>query len=126
MAAAPGAAAAAAAAAIVAAAMAEAAEIDMMLLHCGFTDPQQRLDISRDGFVGYADMNILREKDISELAKAFADRTQANGRITFGLRRQNLLKSTIHWVQDFRRVSRTPTLNAITDVNDFRTKMQSW
>ncbi len=125
MAAAPGAAAAAAAAAIVAAAMAEAAEIDMILLYCGFTDPQQRLDISRDGFVGYADMNILREKDVSELAKAFADRTQANGRITFGLRRQNLLKSTIHWVQDFRRISRTPTLNAIADVEDFRAKIQT-
>jgi hypothetical protein len=125
MAAAQGAAAAAAAAAIVAAALAEAAEIEVMLLHCGFTDPQERLDISRDGFEGYSDMNSLREKDISELAKAFADRTQANGRITFGLRRQNLLKSTIHWVQDFRRISRSPTLDDITDVNNFRAKIQT-
>ena len=125
MAAAPGAAAAAAAAAIVAAALAEGADIDMTLLCCGFTDPLERIEISTDGFEGYSDMNILREKDISELAKAFADRTLANGRITFGLRRQNLLKSTIHWVQDFRRISRSPTLAAITDVNDFRAKIQT-
>ena len=69
MAAAAGAAAAAAAAAIVAAAAVEAAEIDLILLCCGFNIAQQRLDISRDGFVGYADINILREKDISDLAK---------------------------------------------------------
>jgi hypothetical protein len=125
MAAAAAAAALAAAAAIAAAAAVEAAEIDTILLYCGFLIPQQRLDISTDGFVGYSDMNILSEKDIGDLAKAFADRTVANGRITFGLRRQNLLKSTIHWVQDFRRISRTPTLVDVTDINDFKMKIQT-
>jgi hypothetical protein len=94
-------------------------------MYCDFNDAQQRLDISADGFVNYRDMSMLREKDISDLAKAFADRTVAAGRITFGLRRQNLLKSAIHWVQDFRRISRTPTLDDVTDVQDFRTKIQT-
>jgi hypothetical protein len=95
------------------------------MLCCGFLIPQQRLDVSTDGFVGYGDMNILSEKDVGDLAKAFADRTVANGRIAFGSRQQNLLKSTIHWVQDFRRIRRTPALDDVTDINDFKMKIQT-
>jgi hypothetical protein len=62
----------------------------------------------------------LQEKDIIHLAKGFSDRTIANGRINFGLRRTNLLKATVHWVHDFRRISREPTLDSINNVQEYR------
>jgi hypothetical protein len=117
-------AAAAVAAAAAAAAVAEAAEIDTILLYCGFPNQVQRQEIAIDGFVGYNDINSLTEKDISDLAKAFADRTPVARRINFGLRRQNLLKSTIHWVQDFRRISRTASLVGVVDAADFRDRIE--
>jgi hypothetical protein len=94
---------------------AEAAEIDTILEHCGFADQARRTDIAADGFESYDDVNTLTEKDIGSLAKGFAERTQVNGKINFGLRRTNLLKATIHWAQDFRRISRVPNLDDIAD-----------
>jgi hypothetical protein len=104
---------------------AEAAEIDMILAHCGFADPARRTDIAADGFESYDDVNALTEKDIGSLAKSFAERTTANGKIIFGLRRTNLLKATVHWAQDFRRISRLPNLDDIADQADFREALET-
>jgi hypothetical protein len=104
---------------------AEAVEIDTILEYCGFTDQARRADIAADGFESYDDVNTLTEKDIGSLAKGFAKRTTANGKITFGLRQTNLLKATIHWAQDFRRISRVPTLDNIADQAEFREALET-
>jgi hypothetical protein len=99
----------------------EQAAVLQILTYCGFTALQDRTNIADDGFESYADMLSLTEKDIGTLAKGFADRTVAQGRINFGLRRTNLLKATIHWAQDFRRISRAVTLDTATvDAAAFR------
>jgi hypothetical protein len=51
------------------------------LAHCGFNDPARRTDIAADGFESHDDVNALTEKDIGSLAKGFAERTTANGKI---------------------------------------------
>ncbi len=67
----------------------------------------------------------LSEKDVGNLAKGFAERTVANGKIIFGLRRTNLLKATVHWAQDFRRISRAPTLDGIGAMPDFKAAIET-
>jgi hypothetical protein len=96
------------------------ADIDTILTYCGFTLAATRANIAVDGFREYEDIMALNEKDISEMAKGFADRGNNNGRVVFGLRRTNLLKATVHWVQDFRRISREPNLDDINDLDDFK------
>ena len=54
------------------------------------------------------------------LAKGFSDRTVAAGKIRFGLIQTNLLKATIHWAQDFRRISQIPSLIGIINATKFR------
>ncbi len=104
---------------------AEAAEIDLILEHCGFADQARRADIAGDGFESYDDVNTLTEKDVGSLATGFAARTQTNGKIIFGLRRTNLLKATIHWAQDFRRISRVPNLDGVADQAEFRSALDT-
>ena len=60
---------------------AEAAEIDLILEHCGFADQARRDDIASDGFESCDDVNTLTEKDVGSLAKGFADRTQTKERL---------------------------------------------
>jgi hypothetical protein len=98
----------------------EATTISTILEYCGFTNAGDRTNIAQDGFESFDDILTLSEKDIGSLSKGFSERTVANGRINFGLRRTNYLKATIHWTQDFRRISREPTLDGIENINDFK------
>ncbi len=98
----------------------EEEELDTILGYCGFADQGERTSIASDGFESYDDIKALAIKDIGSLAKGFAERSVVNGRIIFGLKRTNLLKATVNWVQDFGRISREPNLDGIDDVDDFR------
>ena len=103
----------------------EAADIDMILQYCGFDNPGERDAIAEDGFESFLDILSLSEKDVSNLAKGFAERTAGDGRINFGLRRTNRLKATIHWAQDFRRISKEVTLDETADVAEFREQIET-
>jgi hypothetical protein len=95
-------------------------EIDTILMYCGFENPASRQAIAEDGFNSYQDIAGLDDKDVNSLADGFSSRTQANGKIIFGLSRTTRLKSTVHWVQDFIRISREPSLAGIGDEAAFR------
>ena len=60
------------------------------------------------------DMTDLTEKDITELQELYAKRTQNAGRMYFRLHCTKQIKATLHWVQDFARVSELPTLKGLT------------
>ena len=53
------------------------------------------------------------------LAKGFYESTVDAGNISFGLRHTNFLKATIHSAQDFRRISRKPSLIGIRNAAEF-------
>ena len=72
-----------------------------------------------DRFESYYDILTLGDSIIVNLAKGFSDRNVASRKISFGLRRTNLLKSTIHWNQDLRRTSQTPSIIGISNVAEF-------
>ena len=60
---------------------AEAAEIDLILEHCGFADQARRADIAGDGFESHDDVNTLTEKDVGSLAKGLPIGHQTTGRL---------------------------------------------
>jgi hypothetical protein len=70
--------------------------IDTILGYCGFAVAKDRISIAGDGFESFEDIMSLLEKDVSSLAKGFAGRTVANGKIIFGFRRINFLRATVH------------------------------
>ena len=61
------------------------------------------------------DILTLGNSGIVDLAKGLSERNVAAGKISFGLRWTNLLKVTINWAQDFRRISQTPSLVSISN-----------
>ena len=67
----------------------------------------------------------LVDSDIVNLAKGFSDRTVAAGKISFGLRRTNLLKANIRWDQEVRRISRKPSLIGISNAVEFRADIEA-
>ncbi len=100
-------------------------DIDTILRYCGFAAANDRISIAQDGFESFEDIMSLSEKDVSSLAKGFAERTVASGKIVFGLRQTNLLRATVHWAQDFRRISRAPTLDGIGAMPDFKAAIET-
>ena len=93
-------------------------EIDqkrIILTWIGFNEQANRTSITNDAFIYYADMQALKEKDITDLNDSFDRRTQTNGRIDFGIRRTKKLKFMLHWAQDFARISHVPTIIGLTE-----------
>ena len=103
----------------------EALEIDRILEHSGFEDSAQRSIITAYGLDSSDNILILGESDIASIAKRFSDRTVAAGKIRFSLLRTNILNSNIHWDQDFRSISWTPSLIGISNAAKFRTEIEA-
>jgi len=100
--------------------MALVPEIDQIreiLTWIGFANENNRTSIIDDAFNTYADIHSLKEKDITELSESFSRRTQANGRIDFGIRRTKKMKFMLHWVHDFYRTSSTPTIAGLNQAD---------
>ena len=66
----------------------------------GFTDAAERGRILGKAIATLEYFCGLNEKDIRTMAEDFARRTQADGRIVFGLSRTKRLQGILHWVQD--------------------------
>ena len=77
----------------------EALEIEKILEYSGFNYSEQRTIITADGFKSYYYILTLGDSDIVNLAKGFSGMNVSAGKISFGLRRNNLLKVNIHWDQ---------------------------
>ena len=58
---------------------------------------------------------MLSKDEIDAMAKTFVSRTAQNGRIIFGTNRTKWLKAITYWVQDFYRVSDTPTIVGLNE-----------
>ena len=94
--------------------MTEESQIKQILHWIGFITDAQKDTVYGDAISSFADLNGLAGEDIDSMARSYASRTQADGRIHIGIRRMKRLKSLIHWVQDFRRISKVPTVSAMS------------
>jgi hypothetical protein len=74
----------------------------------GFDRAVDRDNIMQAGLSQFEDFRYLVEKDIRDMADEFGKRTQAAGRIVFGLGRSKKLVGVMHWVQDCFRASDVP------------------
>ena len=90
-------------------------QIREILTWIGFQQAIERENIINDAFRSYDDIQALTVKDISDLNDTFGRRTATNGRINFGIRRTKKLKSMVHWSQDFKRISYTPSIAGLTE-----------
>ena len=99
--------------------------IDKILKYSGFDDLLEQTIIAAYGFESYDDILTLGDSDIVNLAKGFSDRTVSAGKISFGLRRTNLMKDTIPLAQDFTSISRTPSLIGISNAAKFCAEIEA-
>jgi hypothetical protein len=102
-------------AATIAAGITEKDTMIQILWWIGFRVNAQTTLIYDDGVDGWENILMLSTDDIDAMAKTFTSRTIVGGRIVFGTNRTKWLKAILHWVQDFYRVSATPT---IVDLNE--------
>ena len=59
---------------------------------------------------------MFTEKYISNLSTNFSGRTQANGKINFGMCITKVMKLLLHWVQDSYCISGDPTIVEMSKV----------
>ena len=94
--------------------------VDQCLEWIGFGIPNQRASISTEaGFNSLDDLNDIEEKDIRDMADSIQKRTVAH-RMNLGMRRTKWLIAMMHWVQDFYRCSKQPTIDDFVTENDFK------
>jgi hypothetical protein len=99
--------------------------MDTVLTWIGFDQEATRARIRAEGFDTFADLAIMKEKDIRDLAESYGRRTVGDGRMIFGLRRIRYLIGLIHWVQDFARIGEEPTIDGIEDAAEFCTALDT-
>ena len=88
--------------------------IKQALFWIGFELEDERDAIMSDAFTTLRDITVLSEDDIKTLSHSFASRTAADGRLLFGLKRTKYLKGLAHFIQDFYRISKTPSINGLS------------
>ena len=69
-----------------------------------------------DSFSLYIDLQGLDSKDVDKIRTEFVGRTQAQGRIIFRMNRTKFIKSLVHWIMDFYRVSATLSIVGLNEV----------
>ena len=90
----------------------------------GYTTTNQRTSVFNDSIGSWDDIQMFSEKDMNNMARDFAGRTpQGDGRINFGIKRTKKLIGLAHWVQDFYRVSNTPSIEGLSQVT-FSTQLE--
>ena len=97
--------------------------IHQMLYWCGFTNNGQRTTIFDDSLSTFDDIRMMSPKDITAMQRDFGGRATV-GRINFGVRRTKRLTSMLYFVQDFYRVSETPTIVGLNN-NTFNTVLET-
>ena len=71
-------------------------QLNQILEWVGFPIGNERLNILQDAFTNYADIQAMKEKDVTELSTSFSRRTAANGKIDFGILRTKKLMHLLH------------------------------
>ena len=97
--------------------MNEEFQIKQILHWIGFVTAGQKNAVYEDSISSYNDLNGLTKDDIDSMARGYASRTLNDGRIHLGIRRIKRLKALVHWAQDFRRISKTPTVVSTSGID---------
>ena len=97
------------------------------ILHwIGFRTQNQKDLMVADSFTSWEDLKMLTEKDVNAMATSFStrpNRGRAVERIIFGTNRTKFVKATIHWIQDFYRISEVPSIVNLSE-RSFKVQLQ--
>ena len=85
----------------------------LQVIGCNLTIDRQNM--MEAGLAQFEDFRYLVEKDLCDTADKFGKRTQAAGRIVFGLVGTEKLVGVMHWVQDCFRASDVPNHDNFDD-----------
>ncbi len=85
----------------------------LQVIRCDLTIDRQ--NTMEAGLAQFEDFRYLVEKGLCDTADKFGKRTQAAGRIVFGLVRTKKLVGVMHWVQDCFRASDVPNHDNFDD-----------
>jgi hypothetical protein len=91
----------------------ETDSINQILHWIGFRSVAQAEALFNDCVSSWDSIKELSNEDIEAQAKSFAARR--TGKIIFGTNRSKFLKALAHWVQDFHRVSGTPSIEGLSE-----------
>lgn len=89
--------------------------VQQILHWIGFRVVESRENLRIDSLGSFDEIQSLTEKDVQSIATDWAGRTAVHGRFYMGNRRLKYLQALTHWVQDFRRVSETPTIVGLNE-----------
>lgn len=99
-------------------------DFDMILEYCGFSDPNQRETMKTEGFNSYSLIAEITPDALKTVIVALGRRTGAS-KINVGLSRSLLLGALVHWVKDFERIGRKPTLDGINSKEEFQDALRT-
>jgi hypothetical protein len=88
----------------------EETSIDQILYWIGFDVEASRNNLRTQSLGTFSDMLSLNVKDVIAMGTDWAGRTVPNGKFHIGAIRLKYLQALIHWIQDFSRVSGTPSI----------------
>ena len=98
--------------------------IQQIIHWIGFVTPIQRTSVFNDSIGSWDDIRMFSEKDMNNMAREFAGIiAQSGARINFGIRRTKKLIGLAHLVQDFYRISSTPSIEGLSQVT-FSTQLE--
>ena len=100
----------------------EANSLRQILHWIGFRIEAQRTSLVEDCFGSFRDLKALTENDVASMASDYAGRTQNNGRMYFGTRRTKCIKALVHWINDFDRISKLPSIVGLNE-NTFKEEL---
>ena len=95
----------------------ETTTIQQILHWIGFRTQTNRENLREQSLGTMNDMLSLTEKDVISIASDWSNRTAAAGRFNIGTVRLKALRAVVHWVQDFRRVSGTPSIVGLNEIS---------
>ena len=90
--------------------------IQQILHWIGFRVEATRENLRMDSLGSFEEIQTLTMKDVQSIATDWSSRTAVQGRFYMGSRRLKYLQALIHWIQDFRRVSKTPTIVGLNEL----------
>ena len=93
----------------------EDAFLQQILYWIGFRNENSRENLRVQLLGSFDEMMSLTEKDVQAIATDWSSRTSNLGRFFIGTRRLKLLQALTHWIQDFRRISDTPSIVGLNE-----------
>ena len=91
--------------------------MEQALIWIGFDEEKEREQVMDAFGTELEDLLGVSEDDLMEEVKAMGNRRSSGERLHFGLKRAQMWRGVLHWVQDFDRVNASPDLSELDQLS---------